>query len=81
MTDIHDKVRRRAFEIWEAEGRPEGRDVEHWLRAEAECAAVPAKAVAAEPAKAARTAKSGAAAKPAAAKATRRAKAPDKAKS
>ena len=51
MTEIHDKVRRRAFEIWEAEGRPEGRDVEHWLRAEAECTADTAKA--AKPRKAA----------------------------
>jgi hypothetical protein len=32
----HELVRQRAFQIWETEGRPEGRDVEHWLRAEAE---------------------------------------------
>jgi hypothetical protein len=31
-----DGIRRRAYEIWEAEGRPEGRDREHWARAEAE---------------------------------------------
>ena len=26
-------IRRRAYEIWELEGRPEGRDKEHWFRA------------------------------------------------
>lgn len=29
-------VRQRAYEIWEAEGRPHGRDFEHWNRAERE---------------------------------------------
>jgi hypothetical protein len=29
----------RAHEIWEAEGRPEGRDREHWFRAKEEVAA------------------------------------------
>lgn len=33
------KVRERAYAIWESEGCPEGREVEHWLRAEAEVAA------------------------------------------
>jgi hypothetical protein len=37
--NILDKIRQRAFEIWEAEGCPDGRDVEHWKRAEAEVAA------------------------------------------
>jgi hypothetical protein len=32
----HDEISRRAREIWEREGRPEGRDMEHWLQAEAE---------------------------------------------
>ena len=27
------RVRLRAYEIWEAEGRPEGKAVDHWLRA------------------------------------------------
>ena len=26
----------RAYAIWEEEGRPEGRDLDHWLRAEAD---------------------------------------------
>jgi hypothetical protein len=31
-----DIVRQRAFEIWLAEGRPEGKADEHWARAEDE---------------------------------------------
>ena len=30
------KIRRRAYEIWQSEGCPEGRDRIHWTRAEAE---------------------------------------------
>lgn len=42
MTDHRDEtIRRRAHAIWEAEGRPEGRDREHWLQAEAEIAGGP----------------------------------------
>lgn len=33
----------RAYQIWEAEGKPHGRDFEHWLRAKAELAAPAAK--------------------------------------
>jgi hypothetical protein len=29
-------ISRRAYEIWEKEGRPESRDLHHWLRAEQE---------------------------------------------
>ncbi|MGH7947552.1 MAG: DUF2934 domain-containing protein [Opitutaceae bacterium] len=32
-----DAVSRRAFELWEKEGRPEGCDLRHWLQAEQEC--------------------------------------------
>jgi len=28
----------RAYQIWEAEGKPDGKDFEHWLRAKAELA-------------------------------------------
>lgn len=35
---LHDDITRRAQEIWEEEGRPDGRAEEHWLRAEAEIA-------------------------------------------
>lgn len=34
-----ERIRERAYEIWERDGRPEGKAVEHWLRAEAEVAA------------------------------------------
>ncbi|HEY2110980.1 MAG TPA: DUF2934 domain-containing protein [Dongiaceae bacterium] len=33
------EIRKRAHEIWEREGRPEFRDRDHWLKAEAELAA------------------------------------------
>ena len=35
--EIESQTRNRAYAIWEAEGRPEGRAVDHWLAAEAEC--------------------------------------------
>ncbi|MDO3433961.1 DUF2934 domain-containing protein [Rhizobium sp. CBN3] len=31
--DKHEQIRRRAYEIWEAEGRPEGSDLRHWMQA------------------------------------------------
>lgn len=34
-----EKIRRRAFELYEARGREEGHDLEDWLEAEAEVAA------------------------------------------
>jgi HSP20 family protein len=33
---IYDSIARRAFEIFESDGRTPGRELEHWLRAEAE---------------------------------------------
>ncbi|MGD0588608.1 MAG: DUF2934 domain-containing protein [Thermoplasmata archaeon] len=30
-----DEIRRMAYNLWEKEGRPEGRAFDHWLRAEA----------------------------------------------
>jgi len=32
----HEEIARRAHELWEQEGRPEGRHGEHWLAAEAQ---------------------------------------------
>ena len=29
----HESIARRAYEIWQSEGCPNGRDMEHWLRA------------------------------------------------
>ena len=31
-------IRERAYRIWEQEGRPHGKHLDHWLRAEAEVA-------------------------------------------
>ena len=59
----------RAYQIWEAEGKPNGKDFEHWLKAKAELAAAIEKpAVKAAPAKKP-AAKASAAKKPAAKKA------------
>ena len=38
----HEEISKKAREIWEREGRPEGRDIEHWLQAEAELRQEPA---------------------------------------
>lgn len=35
MDNREERIRQRALEIWEAEGRPEGREYSHWLRARA----------------------------------------------
>lgn len=34
--DLTPHILQRAYEIWESEGRPHGRDKEHWFLAEAE---------------------------------------------
>ena len=34
--EFSDRIARRAYDIWENEGRPEGRSVDHWLAAERE---------------------------------------------
>ncbi|HET6468412.1 MAG TPA: DUF2934 domain-containing protein [Geminicoccaceae bacterium] len=36
MTDREQRIRNRAFELWERAGRPEGRQAEHWQEAERE---------------------------------------------
>jgi hypothetical protein len=33
-TDREDRIRERAYKLWEEKGRPEGRDVELWEQAE-----------------------------------------------
>ena len=35
---VGQSVAEHAYAIWESEGKPHGRDVDHWLRAEAELA-------------------------------------------
>ena len=32
--DLVLRVRERAYKIWEENGRPDGREIEHWLHAE-----------------------------------------------
>jgi len=39
-----ERILKKAYEIWEAEGRVGGRDMEHWLKAELLIAAEAAKA-------------------------------------
>ncbi|TIX90657.1 DUF2934 domain-containing protein [Rhizobium sp. P44RR-XXIV] len=34
MDNSEESRRERAYRIWEEEGRPEGRDLDHWQRAE-----------------------------------------------
>jgi hypothetical protein len=36
--NLRTEIERRAYELWEAEGRPGGRDQSHWYRAEQELA-------------------------------------------
>jgi hypothetical protein len=53
MLDIDGAIRSRAYEFWQAEGQQPGRDLDHWLKAEAEIkgAAQPAGKPARKPAK------------------------------
>ena len=39
MDDTRRRIRERAYTLWETQGRPHGRDQEHWLQAEAEITA------------------------------------------
>jgi DUF2934 family protein len=32
----YDKIAQRAYALWEKAGRPQGKETEHWLQAEAE---------------------------------------------
>ena len=34
--DVAERIRQRAYEIYETRGREDGRELEHWLEAEAE---------------------------------------------
>ena len=35
-TETQTSIRAKAYSIWEAEGCPDGKNLDHWLRAEAE---------------------------------------------
>jgi hypothetical protein len=36
MSDIEQKIRKRAYEIWDEQGRPQGQSLEHWRQAQVE---------------------------------------------
>lgn len=36
MSDLDQRIRTRAYQIWQEQGQPEGREVEHWFQAQAE---------------------------------------------
>ena len=36
MTITYEQIAQRAYEIWEREGKPEGKEQEHWFKAEEE---------------------------------------------
>src|SRR3954451_23357975 len=38
IDDVEERVKQRAYEIWEREGRPEGREADHWALAKEEVA-------------------------------------------
>jgi hypothetical protein len=41
-SDLTPQILKRAYEIWESEGRPHGRDRDHWFLAEAELSTIAA---------------------------------------
>lgn len=61
-------IRMRAYLIWEREGRPHGRDIDHWLQAQVELLREPVTVTAADvaPAKPARARSNGGSKAPAA---------------
>jgi phage/plasmid-associated DNA primase len=38
MHEMESAIRQKAYEIWQAEGQPSGREMSHWLRAKEEVA-------------------------------------------
>lgn len=44
---MEDQIKRRAYELWEADGRPHGKDQDYWFKAMAEIAAAALTATAA----------------------------------
>jgi hypothetical protein len=40
MSELDRQIRQRAYDIWESQGRPDGRAVEHWRQAQAEVQAL-----------------------------------------
>ena len=42
---MHEQIQRRAYALWEADGRPEGQDQRYWFKAMSEIATEAAKAI------------------------------------
>lgn len=42
---MEDEIKRRAYELWEADGRPDGQDQTYWFKAMAEQVETAAKAI------------------------------------
>lgn len=42
---MEDEIKRRAYELWEADGRPDGQDQTYWFKAIAERVDAAAKAI------------------------------------
>lgn len=40
--DLQQRIQQRAYQLWESEGRPEGREQAHWQQAQRELTAPPA---------------------------------------
>ena len=40
--DLQQRIQQRAYQLWESEGRPEGREHAHWQQAQRELTAQPA---------------------------------------
>jgi Protein of unknown function (DUF2934) len=38
VSNVEDKIRQRAYELWEQNGKADGREMEFWLQAEREIA-------------------------------------------
>jgi hypothetical protein len=41
-SDLQQRIQQRAYQLWESEGRPEGREQAHWQEAQRELSARPA---------------------------------------
>jgi hypothetical protein len=48
QASFYQRVQERAYALWEADGRPEGRQLDHWTQAELEVHAMPTAATAVE---------------------------------
>jgi hypothetical protein len=44
-TTMQEEIQRRAYHLWEADGRPEGQDQAYWFKAGSEMAAEAAKTI------------------------------------